>query len=419
MSKLPDPDLLPDWAHWLALLETPGVGRETARRLLQLAGSPQAVLQLPASQVMVALPASSAQAQLIARGLARAYEQAADLIRQTQQWLEGHSRRSICVVGDMHYPHTLLESADPPLMLYLEGRTELLSALSVGVVGSRRASVQGLENARHFSAELSRAGITVISGLALGIDAAAHEGALQGVGSTIAVIGTGLDQVYPPRHRALTQQIQAQGLVVSEYPIGTPALKEHFPQRNRIIAGLSKGTLVVEASLPSGSLITARLASESGREVFAIPGSIHAPQSRGCHSLIKQGAALVESADDILEGLQWGSSPKRQRIAPRQQVSLPLAPLPDEVPAAPEAHSRYHAPTSSPQTPSQQVHTQAELSETQRAFLLILGHDPQTIDTLCIRSQIATPQMLALLMELELLGAVECLPGGYYQQCRH
>jgi DNA processing protein len=407
MNHAIDPDSLPEWAHWLALLETPGVGRETARRLLQAIGTPQAVLQTPTEAICRVLGSASAQAQTIAQGLATAYTRSAELIHRTEHWLQASDRRHICALGDAHYPPALLEIADPPLLVYLEGRIELLGAMSIAVVGSRRATVQGIENARHFSAELSRAGMAVVSGLALGIDAAAHEGALQAVGSTIAVIGTGLDEVYPPRNRALTQQIQAQGLIISEYAIGTPALKEHFPQRNRIIAGLSRGTLVVEASLPSGSLITARLATESGRDVFAIPGSIHAPQSRGCHALIKQGAALVESADDVLEGLAWSPVTQRKKAPSHHQASLPLA-MPEHFEPSASVY-----PTTSAAKPA----LAAQLSEHQTAFLHLLGHDPQTLDTLTVRSQMATPQLLALLMELEIQGVVECLPGGFYQQC--
>ena len=185
----------------------------------------------------------------------------------------------------------------------MRGRIELLQAPAVAVVGSRNPTPQGLDNARAFAAHLSQAGWVVVSGLALGVDAAAHEAALAGGAGTIAVVGTGLDVVYPGRHRALTARIAAEGLVVSEFAIGTPALAENFPIRNRIIAGLARGTLVVEAAVQSGSLITARLAAEAGREVFAIPGSIHSPTARGCHALIKQGAKLVESAADILEEL--------------------------------------------------------------------------------------------------------------------
>ena len=207
-------------------------------------------------------------------------------------------------LGDTRYPTLLLETADPPSMLYVQGRIELLRAESLAVVGSRNATPQGLENARAFSAHFSDAGLVVVSGLALGIDGAAHAGALEGPSGTIAVVGTGLDIVYPRRHLKLAHRVATQGLMVSEYSIGTPSMPENFPVRNRIIAGLSRGTLVVEAALQSGSLITARLALEAGRDVFAIPGSIHSALARGCHQLIKQGAKLVDSANDVLEELR-------------------------------------------------------------------------------------------------------------------
>jgi DNA processing protein len=250
------------------------------------------------------------------------------------------------------------------------------------VVGTRHPSRQGLENARAFAAHLSQVGLTVVSGLALGIDGAAHEGGLEGPGSTIAVVGTGLDQVYPRRHQALAARIGEHGLLLSEYALGTPPLPAHFPQRNRILSGLSRGTLVIEAAVQSGSLITARLAAEQGREVFAIPGSIHAPQSRGCHALIKQGAKLVESAQDILEELRWADV----RLAP---------PSPDDAldPAATGG-------------PADEI-------------LDALGHDPVSLDALQARCGWPTDRLNARLLELELSGEVERLPGGLFQRCHH
>ena len=286
---------------WLRLLKAPGLGRESARKLLAAFGSPQAVLTAsPAALREVAGPSA-------ATALATASPQLETLVSTTLAWLAAETDdvpRSVVVLGDPLYPTALLHAADPPLLLYAQGNTALLSGQSLAVVGSRNPTRQGTDNARAFSATLSQANLTIVSGLALGIDAAAHEGGLEGPASTIAVVGTGLDRVYPKRHLALAHRIAKQGLIVSEYSIGTPALPQHFPNRNRIIAGLARGTLVVEAALKSGSLITARLASESGRDVFAIPGSIHSPHSRGCHALIKQGAKLVETAKDILEEFQ-------------------------------------------------------------------------------------------------------------------
>ncbi len=277
---------------WLRLLETPGVGRETARRLLAAFGSAEAVLA--ASTQARGAVAGAAAAGALAGGDASIDAR----VDATWAWLTGagDEQREVLVLGDRRYPEALLHSADPPLLLYTRGRVELLATPAIAIVGSRNPTAQGLENARAFAAHLGRAGFTIVSGLALGIDGAAHEGALEaGVahrsrwsapGSTASIrraIGRSRC-ASPPR-----------ACIVSEFAIGTPALAENFPIRNRIIAGLTRGTLVVEAALQSGSLITARLAAENGREVFAIPGSIHSPQSRGCHALIKQGAKLVDA----------------------------------------------------------------------------------------------------------------------------
>ncbi len=276
-------------------------------------------------------------------------------------------------LGDAAYPHALLESPDPPLLLYAIGRLELLHAPALAIVGSRHASVQGRQNASAFAAHLGGAGFTIVSGLALGIDGAAHEGALGSAGSTIAVVATGLDQVYPRRHLALAGRIAAEGLLLSEHPLGTPPLRENFPQRNRIIAGLTRGTLVVEATLQSGSLITARLAVEAGREVFAIPGSIHSPQAKGCHALIKQGAKLVETAQDVLEELGVATAP-----APASATE-PVLERPDPL-------------------------------------LDAMGHDPIVLDELIARTGWSAAELAAKLLDLELAGLVERLPGQRFQR---
>ena len=276
-------------------------------------------------------------------------------------------------LGDAAYPHALLESPDPPLLLYAIGRLELLHAPALAIVGSRNASVQGRHNASAFAAHLGAAGFTIVSGLALGIDGAAHEGALGSAGSTIAVVATGLDQVYPRRHLALAGHIAAEGLLLSEHPLGTPPLRENFPQRNRIIAGLTRGTLVVEATLQSGSLITARLAVEAGREVFAIPGSIHSPQAKGCHALIKQGAKLVETAQDVLEELGVAAAP-----APAS-AGEPVPERPDPL-------------------------------------LDAMGHDPIVLDELIARTGWSAAELAAKLLDLELAGRIERLPGQRFQR---
>ncbi|MEO8123614.1 MAG: DNA-processing protein DprA [Burkholderiales bacterium] len=353
---------------WLRLLQSPQLGRESVRRLLAAFGSPQAVLNASSAQLRDAAGSRAAEA------LDAPPDGFEALVDRTLAWLDEGQRREIVTLGDALYPASLLDTADPPLMLHLQGRVELLAADSLAVVGSRNPTRQGLDNARDFARHLSEAGLTIVSGLALGIDGAAHEGALQGPGSTIAVVGTGLDRVYPKRHLALAHRIADEGLLVSEYSLGAPPLGQHFPQRNRLIAGLTRATLVVEATLQSGSLITARLAAEAGREVYVIPGSIHAPQSRGCHALIKQGAKLVDGAQDILEDL-WPS------LTPRATVE----------------------PVTGPAEPAD-------------ALLQALGYDPVTLDTLVARTGITPAGLNAKLLELELEGLIARLPGQRFQR---
>ncbi len=354
---------------WLRLIETPQVGRGPARKLLAAFGSAQAVFDA----------SISARQQVVSAAQATALGQAPDhveaLVCATLAWLEADAAepRALIALDDARYPQALLDSADPPLLLHAQGRFDLLQADSIAVVGSRNPTPQGSDNARAFSSHLSHAGLTIVSGLALGIDAAAHTGALEGPASTIAVVGTGLDQAYPRRNAALAQRIAKEGLIVSEYALGMPPLAANFPQRNRIIAGLSRGTLVVEAALQSGSLITARLANEAGRDVFAIPGSIHSPQSRGCHALLKQGAKLVEAAQDILEELQ-----PQARAAPR--VSGPT----EQTSADP--------------------------------LLTALGYDPVTLDALIARTGLPAAELSSRLLGLELDGQVARLPGQMFQR---
>ena len=369
-------------AAWLRLVGTPGVGRDTARHLLGEFGSPQAVLGA-STEARKALVGAAAAASL-----ANEPPDFDALLAATLAWLDGRPSgeaptRDVLVLGDPRYPEALLQTADPPTLLYVEGRIELLAADSIAIVGSRNPTAQGLENARAFACHLSRAGLVVVSGLALGIDGAAHEGALEGstsdkpggqAGGTIAVVGTGLDRVYPASHRALAHRIAAAGLIVSEFPIGTNSRAENFPIRNRIIAGLARGTLVVEAALRSGSLITARLALEAGREVFAIPGSIHSPQARGCNALLKQGAKLVDSAADILEEFS---------IARPASAAGRAAPGP----AAKED-----------------------------PLLAALGFDPIGLDALVARTGRSAADLAARLLDLELAGRVARLPGQVFQR---
>ncbi|HMO44518.1 MAG TPA: DNA-processing protein DprA [Rubrivivax sp.] len=360
---------------WFRLLQTPGLGREGVRRLLAGFGSAEQVLRASRAAWQQVVGAQLAEA------LATEPTELQPRLRAAHAWLERGERRQVLTVGDRDYPPQLLQSADPPLLLYVQGQVELLARRSLAIVGSRNASVAGLDNARAFGAHLSRQGWAIVSGLALGIDGAAHEGGLQGAGSTIAVVGTGLDRVYPARHRELARRIAEAGALVSEFAPGTPPLPENFPLRNRIIAGLSRGTLVVEAALQSGSLITARLAAENGREVFAVPGSIHSPLSRGCHALIRQGAKLVENAGDLLEELQASTA------APASAGSEPAQ-------APPPAARR-------------------------DPVLEALGHDPATLDALCARTGFSAQRLSARLLELELEDQVARLPGGLYQRRSH
>ncbi len=365
-----------DFAAWFRLLETPGLGREKARRLLAALGEPAAVLASPVAVLR----------ELLGPKLAAALQQEppeySARLAAARQWLQGAETRHVLTLGHPAWPPLLLQAADAPLLLYAEGDLAALSASAVAVVGSRQPTAQGRDNAEHFAHELALAGWVVVSGLAQGIDAAAHEGALAAGGRTVAVVGTGLDTCYPARHRALARQIAAQGALLSEYAPGTPPLADHFPQRNRLIAALTRGTLVVEAALRSGSLITARLANEAGREVWAIPGSIHAPQSRGCHALIKQGAALVESVQDMLDQLAPGAAASAQAELPWQAANV-----------APEVAST-------------------------DPLLNALGHEPVTLDSLLARTGETTATLNARLLELELAGQVARMPGGLFQR-RH
>jgi DNA processing protein len=356
---------------WLRLVETPLIGREAARRLLAAFGSPEAVVDASATALAAHIGPDAAVA------LKSPSPALLDLCRATTEWLAAGSAtfpRRIVALGDPFYPPALLQTADPPLLLHAAGRVELLQADSLAIVGSRNPSPQGTQNARAFASGLSRAGVTIVSGLALGIDGAAHEGALEGPGGTIAVVGTGLDRVYPRRHHALAHRIAEHGLLVSEHALGAPPLAHHFPQRNRVIAGLSRGTLVVEAALESGSLITARLAAEAGRDVFAIPGSIHSPHAKGCHALIKQGAKLIESVQDILDELPGLGN---------------AAPVPQAI-----------VTTDAPSDP----------------LLDAIGFDPVGLDEIVARTGWPAAQLQARLLELELAGRVARMPGQLFQR---
>lgn len=353
-----------DLQAWLRLSLLQGLGHQSLRKLLVALGSPASVLA--ASQRELRAVVSEKLAVAIRNGGADPAELAA-----VEQWLTDPANH-IVTLADRDYPQALLEISDPPPLIYVKGRLDLLNRPGFAIVGSRNATRQGLANAEAFAATLSNAGLTIVSGLALGVDAAAHRGGLDGPSSTIAVVGTGLDIVYPARNRDLAHRVAQSGALISEFALGTPALAANFPRRNRLICGLAKGCLVVEAAVSSGSLITARLAADQGREVFAIPGSIHSPLAKGCHALIKQGAKLVESAQDVLEELGYSAR------------SVP----PAETPAP----------------------------ETEHALLAHIGFDPVNIDTLQQRSGLAAAALNSALTDLELAGQVEALPGGRWQR---
>lgn len=351
---------------WLRLSLVPGLGNTGLRKLLAAFGSPEGVLN--ASRSELARHVADSVAAAIREGAAEGDVDAA------LAWLEQPGNH-VVTLADAAYPQLLLQMPDPPLLLYVKGRVELLSRPSLAIVGSRHATAQGLANAESFARAIADAGLTIVSGLALGVDAAAHRGGLAGAASTLAFLGTGIDLVYPARNRKLAHALAERGALVSEFPLGTKPLAGHFPRRNRLISGLSLGCLVIEAAAESGSLITARLAAEQGKDVFAIPGSIHSPLAKGCHALIKQGAKLVESAADVLEELR-------------------LPPL--SVTAGGDASASSDARID--------------------AVLNALGHDPCGMDALVTRSGLSAADLASLLTQLELEGRVEALAGGLYQR---
>lgn len=379
---------------WLRLALTPGIGPDAARRLLAAFGEPDAIFGQAESGLRQVVSALQAKAL---RDTPLGWPELTD---ETWRWLQATPEagigRAMVTLGDADYPGALLDIPDPPMMLYAMGQTHALSKLqatrTVAMVGSRNPTPQGLINAREFARSLAGSGLTVISGMALGVDGAAHEGALLGAHEvsaldghlpTIAVVGTGLDRVYPRQHRDLAHQIAQRGLILSEYPLGTPPLAPNFPRRNRLISGLAQATLVVEAALQSGSLITAKQALEQGRDVMAIPGSIHSAQSKGCHWLIKQGAKLVESAQDVLE----------------------------EMKITPDLPKTYDAIAA-----SASIDEAEDMPETETSLLQWLGFDPVGLDALQARCGLDTANLQAQLMTLEIDGQVARLPGGLFQR---
>ncbi|MDY0965541.1 DNA-processing protein DprA [Massilia sp. CFBP9026] len=361
-------------ADWLRLEQADGVGCRSAHALLSAFGSPAAIFR--AAPAALAAHVSPGQARALCAPVSPALTA---LVEATLAWLAqpGHH---LLTFHDPLYPASLAEIPDPPLLLYAAGRIEMLARPLVAVVGSRNASVQGKLDAESFAAALSGAGLCVVSGLALGIDTAAHEGALRGPGATIAVVGTGLDRVYPARNRQLAHRIAEHGCLLSEYALGTPPLAANFPRRNRVISGLAAGVLVIEAAAQSGSLITAQMAAEQGREVFALPGSIHSALAKGCHRLIRDGAQLVETVDEVLLAM---------RVSP-------LAAIAQEKEAGPDL-----------------------MAEEDADLLAALGHEPVALDDLLARLGADAGELGGRLLGLELAGLVAQLPGGRVQRIWH
>ncbi len=357
---------------WVALSFVQGLGSQTFCQLLKAFGDPASIFATPFKQLT----------EIVTEKIAIDIGKGADegVLKDTIQWLS-QPNNYLVTLADAHYPKALLEINDPPPFLYAKGNLALLNQPSIAIVGSRSASVQGEKNAEAFAQGLCEFGLCVVSGMALGIDGAAHRGALrakygQANGATIAVVGTGLDIVYPAKHRDLAHQIiEKNGLIISEFALGTPSKPQNFPRRNRIISGLSLGCLVVEANLQSGSQITARLAGEQGREVFAIPGSIHSPMSKGCHQLIKQGAKLVDDLRDII----------------------------DEIGIENITHK------------NPKSYLAAETS-TEHKLLDLMGFEPTSLEALVHLSDLTVSEVSSILMLLELEGKIASLNGGLYQR---
>lgn len=381
----------PEDIYFLRLAFAPGVGSRAAHKLLTELGDAASIFAASVGTLTAIVGEKSARALVTAPD-----ETLQARLDEALAWLGASADHHLLTWAHSAFPTALLESGDAPIVLYAKGRIEWLNKPAIAMVGSRHCSQGGADTAEAFAKAFAERGVCVVSGMAEGIDAAAHVGALRavniGAGSTIAVIGTGIDRVYPAKNKLLAHSIAERGLIVSEYPLGTPPVPENFPRRNRIISGLSLGVLVVEASMKSGSLITARLAGDQNREVFAIPGSIHSTFHKGCHHLIKQGAKLVETAQDVLEELRIDTLlpvSATPAVAPRVRKSRRAEPISGEdVGAAPSA-----------------VGLAAHIE-----------HTPVDVDTLVVRSGLPVEQIVTELTLLELSGVVESLPGGRWQR---
>ncbi len=400
-------------AAWLRLALARGLRPAALRALLGAFGLPQNILAQPFTALAAVAGAQAARAALAEPGTDFAPQ-----VEALRAWCAAPGN-ALVTLADPAYPPRLLAMPDPPALLYAKGRLDLLHARAVAVVGSRNATPQAMEDAARFARSLAASGLTVVSGLAQGVDGAAHRGALDERAGTVAVIGTGADLVYPAVHHALATQIAARGAIVSEWPLGTPARSANFPQRNRVIAALVEGVVVVEAAERSGSLITARLANEMGRDVFALPGSIHAPLTRGCHGLIKQGAQLVETPEEVLDALNLGQpaatrgsrGAQRGHLGPK--VSVPFDRMQRN------ANETVPLPLqSSPPLPDvarkEGISSRTGLSADALRLLEALGHAPATVEILAQRTDMPEAALQGTLLQLELAGHLDALPGGWF-----
>ena len=358
--------------NWLRLIKLPGIGARSVEKLVSAYSNPADILNASTHDWQRAGISVNRVPSLAQRDV----DISADL-----KWLEADDHH-IITLEDPEYPALLTHIDPPPPLLYVYGDLSMLNHPQLAIVGSRNPSSAGLANTAAFAEHLATQGLGITSGLAIGVDGAAHEAALKANGLTIAVAATGLDQVYPARHQNLARRIVEQGAIVSEFPIGTPPLASNFPRRNRIVSGLCLGTLVVEGALKSGSLITARCALSQGRELFAIPGSIHNPLARGCHQLIRQGAKLVETAEDILEDLG------------------PLL-----------SHFQLPKVSTSPEKVSEDS---LEPNPQEQNLLEAVDFEPTAIDTIITRTGLAAEEVSSTLLIMELNGQVACEKGGYY-----
>lgn len=418
---------------WLKLTLANGVGSSVQRSLLKEFGSPQAIFD--AGELLIEKYIGQSKAQKLFAA------QTDEIIEQTLTWLQLSEQHHIITLADENYPKTLLNISDPPTIIYARGNIELLNHQGLAVVGSRNATPQGLLNAENFCQVIANFGLPIISGLALGIDSAAHKGALKAAnGATLAVIGTGINRMYPASNKNLALQILEQnGLIITEFPLNTSPSPENFPRRNRLISGLSLGILVVEATIDSGSLITAKLAAEQGREVFAIPGSIHSPLSKGCHKLIRQGAKLVETANDILEELRFKPYvPNIKKVEPKlvikkENIEKTEKIENDKITKAKATNkntktatkNKTKSKTTNKKTAKNTINKIESKNENNNEnnndnninkVLNFMGYSPCTLDELVERTNISAAEILTHLLTLEMQGKISTIPGGSYQR---